>query len=255
MLPHIRKALATTGTSPEHRLWAEHLLARHCLLSNRLVKARLAEENRPPSPEALLAPFRAWSDFWENRPIRSSSGASRSLSRVALPRRRIWQVYYDTVSYLLQHEHMYMSSAYASLPSKSNSNDVDQNLLSNSKLHQIKELREVERIYEDILLKDVQFPKANEANVEVENWADQVMANWAVISQPSWRDHDLGEGGKQRVARNVLAVRNDQIKPKINIVDKICTYQIIADTLSGCDTYFPFHPDPSSFVFDAYYAR
>lgn len=79
--------------------------------------------------------------------------------------------------------------------------------LDNPSLQQSIELRRVEGAYEGILLREVSFPKANEAATEVECWADQVVTNWRMMSSPRWLDEDLGKGGKEAVTRNVLAVR------------------------------------------------
>lgn len=64
----------------------------------------------------------------------------------------------------------------------------------------------METIYENLLIKETKFPKASETNHEVESWVDSVMDNWRLLCGPTWSDEDLGEGGKEGVARGVLDV-------------------------------------------------
>ena len=75
-----------------------------------------------------------------------------------------------------------------------------------SKIAQYAELKRVEGAYESLLLNQVGFPQANEANVEVEDWTDQVMFNWSLLVGPEWEEDDLEKGGKAGVGQKVLAV-------------------------------------------------
>ena len=68
------------------------------------------------------------------------------------------------------------------------------------------ELHRVESAYESLLLEETKFPKASQANTEVEEWADQVVTNWGLFTGPDWSDADLGKGGKQSVSRGVLEI-------------------------------------------------
>jgi hypothetical protein len=68
----------------------------------------------------------------------------------------------------------------------------------------------VEAIYEGLILKDTHFPKACENNDEIEQWIEAVMSNWRILCGPSWRDEELGEGGKGAVGRGVLDVSVQQ---------------------------------------------
>ena len=75
-----------------------------------------------------------------------------------------------------------------------------------TKLQQLKEMKEMERSYETLLLNQVSFPEAGVVNTEVESWADQVMENWRTLCGPAWADL-IGPREKERSSRNVLAVR------------------------------------------------
>lgn len=70
----------------------------------------------------------------------------------------------------------------------------------------VSEMRRVEAICENNILRDVKFPTANSGSEEVEEWVEQVIMNWEVLCGPHWRDDDLGEGGQSSYGRNVLDV-------------------------------------------------
>ena len=75
-----------------------------------------------------------------------------------------------------------------------------------SRLHQLQELKKAEGLYDGILFKETQFPKAGEINIEWENFVDEVMANWRIATSRSWRDADLLEGGRTGLDKGVLEV-------------------------------------------------
>ena len=99
---------------------------------------------------------------------------------------RTWGYYYNTLSVLLQRE-------------------TTQHVFD-SRLQQGIELKKVEASYESILLKETKFPRADQANSQIESWVDQVMANWRIMCGHTWQDEDLGEGGKAALGRGVLEV-------------------------------------------------
>ena len=84
--------------------------------------------------------------------------------------------------------------------------DFDKNFVFDSKLAQSAELNNVEAAYENVLLSQVSFPKANTVNYEVEDWVDQVMSNWSILVDSGWEDENLEKGGKAALSRRVLAV-------------------------------------------------
>ncbi|KAL9602110.1 MAG: hypothetical protein Q9179_002645, partial [Wetmoreana sp. 5 TL-2023] len=206
ILPHVASTVSHSHFT-EQREWTERLLIRHCILSDLVTKIAVDRGNDPPYSNATLAPFRVWAEFWSNTSeLRSGGGSGKSkLPRSTSPR-QVWQLYYDTLSAILQKETSYPDGTL--WPSKPPEETPAENVssLENAKLQQSAELRWVENTYEDILLHDVSFPKAHEANIEIETWADQVMANWRVVSGPAWQNEDLGRGGKQALTRNILAI-------------------------------------------------
>ncbi|KAL9002112.1 MAG: hypothetical protein Q9188_004941 [Gyalolechia gomerana] len=207
ILPHIQNTLSTAHTVPEYSAWTEQLLAHYCLLSNRIMRVAINKGRELQSINATLAPFRAWADFWTSTSnARSLSGFFQSANYRSVPRRRVWQVYYDTLSIILQDETSYPASVLGTSKSANEISTDNVRALENPRLLQSRELRRVEGVYEEILLREVSFPKANEANVEVENWADQVMDNWRIISSPAWLNEDIGKGGKESVTRSALAI-------------------------------------------------
>ena len=170
--------------TPEHRYWTESLLTRNCILSSRHVSAKQGSPSISVAPSSrFLAPFRAYSKYWDAKstynvgtPFKAGDKHSSYL--------RTWGCYYDTLSVLLHRE---------------NTQHV-----FGSRLQQGIELKKVEATYESILLKATKFPRADQANLQIESWVDQVMANWRVMCSHTWKDEDLGEGGKAALGRGVL---------------------------------------------------
>ena len=200
MLQYISTIQCAFGSSLEHRTWTEKLLHNYCILVGSYVasKAHRPEELLSPTamvaPASILAPFRAWASFCETEP--DYGGSSRPHSEAPPPRRRLWQAYYDTLSLVLK----------ISPRSSAISNNHNSQFQFASKAAQSAELRKVETRYESLLLQEVGFPKANEANPEVETWTDQVMTNWSIISAPESLDEDLEKGGRLAVSHRVLDV-------------------------------------------------
>ncbi|CAD6563756.1 MAG: hypothetical protein ASARMPREDX12_000049 [Alectoria sarmentosa] len=185
MLPYITSLAATFINTPEHRYWTESLLTRHCMLSSRHVSANLVSPSiSAVPPSRVLAPFRAYSKYWDTK----SAFNEGTLKAVDGHRSHMqtWAYYYDTLSVLLQRE-------------------TAQHVFD-SRLQQGLELRKVEATYESILLKETKFPRADQANSQIESWVDQVMANWRVMCGHTWQDEDLGEGGKAALGHGVLEV-------------------------------------------------
>ena len=209
ILSQISNVDLTVGNSPEHRLWAEKLLSRYCALSAQYVKSKsqaLDDLLLPVSPipaSSILPPFRSWAKLLVSEPDYGTKG-SRS-NEPGPPRRQIWQMYYNTLSTLLQYRASY-EFKHRTESTKSTTTAFDHRFLFDSKLAQYAELKRVEVAYESLLLSQVGFPKANTANLEVENWADEVMSNWFLVTGSDWEDENLEKGGKVAVSRRVLAV-------------------------------------------------
>ncbi len=188
MLPYLSNLSSTFASTLEHQSWTEKVLARHCILSSRYVKAIVAQPQEllsvtsPTPPGSLLAPFRAFADHYKKS---SSRNASHDSSQG-----RVWQAYYDTLSVLVQH-------------------GIVQPIFTN-KMHQAAELKKVQAMYEGTLLKEVKFPRADQANSQIESWVDQVMANWRILCGYTWQDSELEEGGKATMGHVVLDVGTPQ---------------------------------------------
>jgi hypothetical protein len=139
--------------------------------------------------EFALKSFRLWAAHTEVK-----RGHSTTVSHSTPPadhsvRTSIWMTYYHLLSEILQNGIPYIP------PSEG------------PKLIQLStEFRRVQSICENVLLKDVKFPKANSSNKLVEDWVEQVIHNWEILHGPEWNDEDFGEGGQDAVARIVLDV-------------------------------------------------
>ena len=211
MLPYVSTTQSTSASSAEHCYWTERLLARHCLLTSRHVKLKAEKTQQNLSPEATLAPFRAWADFWGTRLSGEGERIRGQDSRGEVSRRRIWQAYYNTLSTLLQQGSSYPYPSEKPSVTEKTLSAYDNKFLANPRLQQITELKKVEAIYEGLLLKEVKFPKASEGSPEIESWAGQVMANWRIFSGSTWKDDDIGDGGKESLGRNILDVHQSYI--------------------------------------------
>lgn len=113
-------------------------------------------------------------------------------------RRHIWKAYYDILSIILQRGLRY-EPPLAAMGEQSNQPVA-------TRMLQRAELKRVETTYEGLMLQEIRFPKADEVDEEVEEWAEQVMRNWRVFCGPTWHDEELGEGGQEAAGRNVLDV-------------------------------------------------
>ena len=102
------------------------------------------------------------------------------------PHPRAWKAYYDVISIMIRH-------------------DIVQPVFK-SRSQQCAELKKVEGVYQGLLLKEIEFPRADQANYQIELWVDQVIVNWRVMCGRSWKDEDLGDGGKASLGRGVLEV-------------------------------------------------
>ncbi len=210
MLPYISTIQSTSASSTEYRFWAERLLACHCLITSRDVQSKFEKMKQTLSPESTLAPFRAWADFWGTRLSGDNGKFEGQDYRGGVSRRRIWQAYYNTLSIFLQQGSLYPSPSEKPSTVVKTVSAYDNKFLANPRLQQITELKKVEAIYEGLLMREVKFPKANEANTEVESWVEQVISNWRICSGTAWQDDDVGDGGKEALSRNVLAVCESQ---------------------------------------------
>lgn len=177
--------------SAQFRMWAESLLGRLCQLSDQSQGSNLV------GPSDALQTFRAFDKFSEG----SGRNAGSATADHAKSRRLAWKSYYDTLSTIVRHDLPYAAGTALAVSEKSG--EHDRTVL---RLQQRAELKRVETVYENLLIKETHFPKASESNREIEVWVESVISNWRVLCGASWTDNDLGEGGKEGVGRSVIDV-------------------------------------------------
>ncbi|KAL8713755.1 MAG: hypothetical protein Q9220_002281 [cf. Caloplaca sp. 1 TL-2023] len=203
VIPEITTMLQAPQVTLELRTTIEKLLARCCILTSIFVKRAAYNHQDSRGTGTTLAPFRAWAELWASVPKDPSS--SGLPPRGSVPRRQTWRLYFDILSEMLQKGLPYpiMTQGPSATAKEMSSDHVKS--LENPRLQQSLEMQKIEDVYDEILHKEVSFPKANETNLEVESWADQIMVNWRVVSGPRWRNEDVGRGGKEAATRRLLA--------------------------------------------------
>jgi cargo-transport protein YPP1 len=175
--------------SPEERAWAELLLTQFCMLCGHATKKLSA----PLLETEALPAFRAWTSFWDQQVPPPGGIAPQS----NIPRRQVWKEYYITLSSILQKDLPYQTTSTATAATFAD---------TSARLLQRAELQQVETRYEALLMQEVQFPRADQASGEVEEWADLVVQNWRILCGSSWQEQELGEGGREAVSRGVLDI-------------------------------------------------
>ena len=207
-LTEVSKAPSKILSSPEYRLWTERLLISACMFSSRQIDGEKAATNLP----ALLEPFRAWGRFWQN-----SSSHGRSITArtsIGISRRRIWLEYYHVLS-----QHLwYTYRVKPDIEKPDGHGNGATGFHSSSRSQQAEELQRVEATYEDLLLKEVAFPKASEINPEIDQWVNQVMSNWMRISDAATLR--AGDDGPklEDASRNVLSVSRAPLHADITML-------------------------------------
>lgn len=212
MLPYILKADTLSSSLAEHRVWIQRLLARYCLILHHHMKSQtrnpqeLFESSSPTASTLVLTSFRAWASFWETSTHHPSDVTRLSPDKGDVSQRLVWQAYYNTLSSLIHLRFIFPSSIEGDLISKQQSAQYDAKIFSGSKSRLCTELKQVQSIYENFLVSELGFPKANEATPEIENWVDQVAETWKIICGPTWQEEDHMGGGKEATSRLVLEV-------------------------------------------------
>lgn len=186
--------LASISSTPQHagrrelNTWVEELLAGSCMLSSHAIKTKIS----PILETETLSAFRAWAKYWELAPTKPLGRAMHA----GVSRRQVWREYYIILSDLVQQQLLpfpttALTTAYPE---------------SSSKPQQRAELKRVETRYEELLLSEVEFPKAEEPSEEVEAFVELAMQNWSIMCGNTWQEHELGEGGAEAVSRGVLDI-------------------------------------------------
>jgi hypothetical protein len=178
--------------SMQSRMWTENVVVRLCQLSDQSAGA-----GEYITSTQALHNYRFWAKFWDA----TVAGGGSDAPSAARHRRLAWKAYYDTLSIILRRNLPYEPEA---MPATSEKPPL--HTQSTLRLRQRAELKRVETIYEGLLIKETQFPKAIQSNYEIAAWIDSVMDNWRLLCGPTWSDADLGEGGKEGIGRSVLDV-------------------------------------------------
>lgn len=172
----------------ELRYWSELYLTEFCMLSN---GCRGKGEKSLEDP-ASLACFRSWARWWDS--AKGATVAGGYGFKGSVPRRRIWFEYYEALSMVLQQDLPY-PTAYLLAPTE-----------GSARGQLWTELKMAETAFENLLLTETSFPKADEDREEIELFVDMLMQNWKILTGRGWRDQDLGQGGKAVVSASALEI-------------------------------------------------
>ncbi|KFY23753.1 hypothetical protein V491_02422 [Pseudogymnoascus sp. VKM F-3775] len=190
-MPIVSATASELKNASELRKWTELLLTKFCLITSQSIKS-----NASPRMEAeTLVAFRAWADFWERLASSSTAAIGGYATEADVPRRQIWKEYYATLSFIVQSDLPYPSTALGATSTNHGLRVIQRG-----------ELARVEARYESLLLKEAHFPKAEQSSEEIEELVELVLGNWAVLCGSCWGEHDLGSGGRVGVSRSVLEI-------------------------------------------------
>ncbi|CAK7262499.1 hypothetical protein SEPCBS57363_000088 [Sporothrix epigloea] len=189
-LPCITTAHAAQQTRKQLRYWSELFLTEYCMLLSHTLERG---ETSRVDPD-LLVSLRSWAKYWEGTHGAAQLGGHGF--RGSVPRRRIWFEYYSVLSSLLKDDLPYPADSAA----VGTAGEI-------STRNQLRiELKNVEAIYETLLLEETPFPRAEDERVEVEVFVRLVVQNWYVLKGRDWRESDLGQGGSESASRGVLDI-------------------------------------------------
>ncbi|XWW94898.1 hypothetical protein V2A60_002847 [Cordyceps javanica] len=180
------------GGQPVHsqlKYWSELYLTEYCSLTSESIRQGDATFDQQNS----IACFRAWARYWEAMSAPVTGGFGFKGSANSVPRRSIWNEYYQGLS-----KHLLNDDAFP----PANLGNVPADTPARTQLRM--ELKRVEASYEKLLLSETSFPRADEHRSEVESFVKQVMDNWAILCGRGWSDKDLGHGGRRAISRGVL---------------------------------------------------
>ncbi|RAR11452.1 filamentation protein [Stemphylium lycopersici] len=192
VIPWMSTATTPATESAQFKMWGEQSVVRLCHLSD-----QSSSTGDSINAAEALRTYRYWAKFWDATSKHGGSDVANS----ARHRRLAWKAYYDSLSTILRYDLPYEPDTTPIIQEKPAPDPQ-----SEIRLRQRAELKRVEAVYENLLIKETKFPKASETNHEVESWVDSVMDNWRLLCGPTWSDDDLGEGGKEGVARGVLDI-------------------------------------------------
>lgn len=167
--------------------WAELYLTEYCMLTSQALK-----ENSDASLEDSnsVASFRSWAKYWE---VTSPPATGGFGFKGSVPRRRVWKEYYATLSRIIEEDLPFPTGYLSKIP-----NDAS------ARAQLRAELKSVEAIYQGLLIKETNFPRAEEERSEVEEFVKLAVQNWSILCGRGWREQDLGPGGRNSLSRGVL---------------------------------------------------
>ncbi|KAL2419824.1 hypothetical protein ABEF95_005747 [Exophiala dermatitidis] len=186
MLPWLDSNRDLVLSTPQLLYWAQQLLAR-IALDRSQHEGSAAADSSVDSKEFLrfrLQAYRHWALLAAKSRDISPSTYGNGPGHVS--KLTVWRSYYRFLSAILRQGSESMTN------------------MSITRSELATELRRVETSCEDELLHQTRFPKANEPNIVIEEWVEEVIHNWHALCAPGWTDSDLGEGGRNSVGRNVL---------------------------------------------------
>ncbi|KAJ2905187.1 uncharacterized protein MKZ38_006093 [Zalerion maritima] len=187
-LPPLSSTLANKPLGKQLRYWSELFLTEFSMN----VSQAFEEGEKKLEDPSCLSSYRVWAKYWEGTTgqlLQGGYGFSGSV-----PRRRVWYDYYSALSSIIE-EDLQFPTGNAPVSAESN---------AKSRLRV--ELKKVEAAYETLLLSETQFPRADEERGEVESFIHVVMRNWAIMAGRSWKEQDLGPGGRENLSRGVLDI-------------------------------------------------
>jgi hypothetical protein len=214
MIPFLASLPLSLGSySPEFRVWTERMLSRMVA-----VTMKFNPLGGWGDLESMLQMFHLWMSLFRFTPSNPKLPIAYEPPQKTPPlvelglevdysRWDVWMSYYDTLSEILRRGYVYLPTYTEGTPEIRHSREglSDDEFIA-VRLQQRAELKKVESSIETKLLDETRFPKSNERNSRVERWVDAVMLNWRVMCGPTWQDEELGEGGKNAIARGVLDV-------------------------------------------------
>ncbi|KAJ5495400.1 hypothetical protein N7539_000516 [Penicillium diatomitis] len=176
------------SSNPQFLSWAEALLSKGAIMASDETQAN-SPDSETRHVEIALRLFRLWAAL----PAVKQGLPPQKPSYLDAPaphsRCIVWKAYYGLLTTVLQDGLPYTASREG-----------------NERLQLASEIRRVEFICENSVIRDATFPNASSDNAEIETWVEKVIANWEIMCGPHWQDHDLGEGGQVAMGRNVLDI-------------------------------------------------
>ncbi|KAI9886751.1 MAG: hypothetical protein M1823_001460 [Watsoniomyces obsoletus] len=187
--------------------WLDRILERYSLLAGNIA----LRNPEVTSLRSALHGYRLWAGLETKLRSGHASPIAYPPARRLRSRRPVHKSYFALLSMILQHRWSYPpvdDSNGPSPPHRTNidgpSKSVKEDLLPGGLFH---ELRRVQEKYESLLLAEVPFPRADEFNEEVEEWAEMAMRNWAAIAVRGWGEDFYLEDGKWSMTRSALDVQ------------------------------------------------